>query len=80
MVQNPFFAVFTRSARVELISKDPNFCHNLVTAPNYLRRLNSQSWDGQFLVWRDVTKTSRGQSKKFGQDGQLEIRRQSIVA
>ena len=80
MVQNPFFAVFTRSARVELISKDPNFCHNLVTAPNYLRRLNSQSWDGRFLVWRDVTKTSRGQSKKFGQDGQLEIRRQSIVA
>ena len=35
------------------------------------RRLNSQSWDGRFLVWQDVTKTSRGQSKKFGQDGQL---------
>ena len=32
------------------ISKDPDFGHNWVTAPNCLRRLNSQSWDGQFGV------------------------------
>ena len=43
-----------------------------MTAPNCLRRVNSQSWDGQILVWRDVLETLRGLSKKFGQDGQLE--------
>ena len=51
------------------ISKDPTFCHNLVTAPSCFK-LNSPML-GQ-PVWRDVLETLRGLSKKFGQDGQLE--------
>ena len=72
MVQNSFLAVFTHSAKVKMISKDPNFdCSKLfqVTAPSCFK-LNSPML-GQ-PVWRDVQETLRGLSKKFGQDGQLE--------